>query len=47
MTTASQQRKRTERWAPWALLAATIVLWQIICSVFNRRFNYKVHRISV
>jgi NitT/TauT family transport system permease protein len=33
--TASQRRKRVERWAPWILLAATIVLWQIVCSVFQ------------
>ncbi|HVL44356.1 MAG TPA: ABC transporter permease [Acidovorax sp.] len=35
MTTATQRRQRTERWAPWILLAATILLWQIICSAFK------------
>ena len=43
MTTATQRRKRTERWAPWVLLAATIVLWQIICSACRSR---KMHHSS-
>ncbi|HRK39594.1 MAG TPA: ABC transporter permease [Burkholderiaceae bacterium] len=28
-------RKQQEAWAPWVLMAATIILWQIICSAFN------------
>ena len=28
-------KKQVEIWSPWILLAATIVLWQIICSAFN------------
>ncbi|BEU95861.1 ABC transporter permease [Acidovorax sp. DW039] len=28
-------KKTVERWSPWLLLAATILLWQIICSAFN------------
>lgn len=35
MTTATQRRQRTERWAPWFLLGATLVLWQIVCSAFD------------
>jgi NitT/TauT family transport system permease protein len=31
----ASQRKRTERWAPWLLLAATLVLWQAVCWAFN------------
>ena len=27
--------RRLQRWAPWALLAATLVLWQAICSAFD------------
>jgi NitT/TauT family transport system permease protein len=27
-------RRDKERWAPWALLAATIVLWELICRGF-------------
>ena len=27
--------KQLQRWAPWALLAATLVLWQAVCSLFN------------
>jgi NitT/TauT family transport system permease protein len=27
--------KQVERWSPWLLLVAVIVLWQIICSAFN------------
>ena len=30
-----QRRRHVERWAPWALLLAIIVLWQLICSGFN------------
>ena len=29
------QRQTLERWAPWVLLVAVILLWQIICSVFQ------------
>lgn len=29
------QRKYVERWAPWVLLLAVVVLWQIICSGFG------------
>ena len=29
------KRKSLEAWAPWALLVLVIVLWQLICSVFN------------
>jgi len=28
-------KKQMERWAPWVLMTATIVLWQIVCSVFS------------
>ncbi len=28
-------KKTVERWSPWLLLTATILLWQIICSAFN------------
>ncbi len=28
-------RRDKERWAPWALLAATIVLWELICRAFQ------------
>ena len=28
-------KKTVERWSPWILLVAIIVLWQIICSAFN------------
>lgn len=28
-------KKTVERWSPWLLLVAIIVLWQIICSAFN------------
>src|SRR3954471_10912319 len=28
-------RKQVERWSPWILLVAVILLWQIICSAFN------------
>jgi len=28
-------KKTVERWSPWILLAATVLLWQIICSAFN------------
>ena len=28
-------QKTIERWSPWILLVASIVVWQIICSVFN------------
>ena len=28
-------RKQQEAWAPWVLMAATIIIWQIICSGFN------------
>lgn len=31
----SQQEKRVERFAPWLLLLAVIVLWQGICSAFQ------------
>jgi NitT/TauT family transport system permease protein len=27
--------KQLEAWAPWVLLVAVILLWQLICSVFN------------
>jgi NitT/TauT family transport system permease protein len=27
--------KQLQRWAPWALLGATLVLWQAVCSLFN------------
>ena len=27
--------KQLERWSPWVLLAAVIVLWQVICSAFS------------
>jgi NitT/TauT family transport system permease protein len=28
-------KKTVERWSPWILLAAIILLWQIICSAFS------------
>ena len=28
-------QQQVERWAPWLLLAAVIVLWQIVCSAFE------------
>ena len=28
-------QKQIERWAPWALLALVLALWQIVCSVFS------------
>ncbi len=28
-------KKQIERWSPWLLLVAVIVLWQIICSGFG------------
>ena len=28
-------KKTVERWSPWLLLLAIILLWQIICSAFN------------
>ena len=35
-TTARLRAQRnTERWAPWVLLVAIVVLWQAVCSVFQ------------
>ena len=31
----TRQRKQLERWSPWVLLLLVIVLWQLICSVFE------------
>ena len=31
----ARQQKLAERWSPWLLLVAIIVLWQIVCSAFN------------
>ncbi|MBW8462210.1 ABC transporter permease [Acidovorax sp.] len=28
-------KKTVERWSPWILLVAIILLWQIVCSAFN------------
>ncbi|MFM2050845.1 MAG: hypothetical protein RL682_1336, partial [Pseudomonadota bacterium] len=28
-------KKQVEFWAPWLLLVSTIVLWQLICTVFD------------
>ena len=28
-------KKTVERWSPWILLVATILLWQIVCSAFS------------
>jgi len=28
-------QKSIERWSPWILLVSSLVIWQIICSVFN------------
>ena len=28
-------KKTAERWSPWILLVAIVLLWQIICSAFN------------
>ena len=30
-----KNNKQIERWSPWLLLVAVIVLWQIICSGFG------------
>ena len=30
-----KSNKQLERWSPWLLLVAVIVLWQILCSAFN------------
>ncbi|HWP17825.1 MAG TPA: ABC transporter permease [Burkholderiaceae bacterium] len=27
--------KQLERWAPWALLVATVLLWQLVCTAFQ------------
>lgn len=27
--------RRLEKWSPWILLAAVVVLWQLVCSVLN------------
>ena len=35
MTTATQRARNLERWAPWALLLFTLVLWQALCSAFD------------
>lgn len=29
------QSKSFEKWAPWALLVLTLVLWQLVCSLFK------------
>ncbi len=31
----SINQKQLQRWAPWALLTATLLLWQAVCSLFN------------
>ena len=31
----NKNRKLVETWAPWVLLLAVIILWQIICSAFE------------
>ena len=31
----TKQRKAIERWSPWVLLLAIVILWQIICSGFG------------
>ena len=31
----TRQRKQLERWSPWVLLLLVIVLWHLICSVFE------------
>jgi NitT/TauT family transport system permease protein len=31
----ARQRKYAERWSPWVLLLAVVILWQVICSAFN------------
>jgi NitT/TauT family transport system permease protein len=28
-------RHRAERWAPWLLLAATLLVWELVCRAFN------------
>ncbi len=28
-------QKQLEKWAPWGLLIATLVIWQAMCSLFN------------
>ena len=27
--------KQLQTWSPWLLLAALVLLWQVVCSVFN------------
>ena len=31
----AQQRKQIERWSPWLLLVAVVILWQVLCSAFD------------
>ncbi|CAM3626785.1 ABC transporter permease [Paracidovorax anthurii] len=31
----ARHRKRMERWSPWVLLFAVIVVWQVVCSGFG------------
>ena len=31
----TRQRKQLERWSPWVLLLAVVILWQVICSGFS------------
>jgi NitT/TauT family transport system permease protein len=31
----NMNNKQLERWAPWALLAAVVALWQVACSVWS------------
>ena len=27
--------KQIERWSPWLLMTATVLVWQLLCSVFQ------------
>ncbi|PPE71325.1 ABC transporter permease [Caldimonas thermodepolymerans] len=30
-----KHQKRLERWAPWVLLLAVVIVWQVVCSAFE------------
>ena len=39
--------KQIEKWSPWVLLVAVLVLWQGICSIFNvSEFIFQIGRAS-
>jgi NitT/TauT family transport system permease protein len=35
MSGASMRERRLQRWAPWLLLVAVLVVWQAVCSAFQ------------